>query len=78
LLKKFIVNSYLLHKPFGYRIRIFTQFIRESVSVFCTGKNKVVKIVRSSSKMVLQTIKHIMIYLGLGPSLEVIVLRLAA
>jgi hypothetical protein len=47
----------------------------QSVSVFCTGKNRVVKIARSSSEMVLQTTKHTMIYPGSGPSLEVIALR---
>jgi hypothetical protein len=44
------------------------------IGVFCTGKNRVVKITHSSSKMVLQTTKHTMIYLDLGPS-EVIALR---
>jgi hypothetical protein len=47
----------------------------QSVSVFCAGKNRVVKIARSSSEMVLQTTKHTMIYPGSGPSLEVIALR---
>jgi hypothetical protein len=47
----------------------------QSVSVFCTGKNRVVKITRSSSEMVLQTTKHTMIYPDSGPSLEVIALR---
>jgi hypothetical protein len=42
------------------------------VSVFCTDKNRVVKIVCFSSEMVLRTTKHIMLYLGSGPSLEVI------
>jgi hypothetical protein len=45
------------------------------VGVFCTGKNRVVKIACSSSEMVLQTTKHTMIYTGSGPSLEVITLR---
>jgi hypothetical protein len=45
------------------------------VDVFCTGENRVVKITRSSSEMVLRTIKHTMIYPGLGPALEAIVLR---
>jgi hypothetical protein len=35
----------------------------------------VVKITRSSSKVVLQTVKHTMIYPGSGPSSEVIALR---
>jgi hypothetical protein len=47
------------------------------VSVFCTGKNRVVKIARSNSEMVLQTTKHSMIYPGLGPSSKVTNLRLA-
>jgi hypothetical protein len=47
----------------------------QSVSVFCTGKNRVVKITRSSFEMVLQTTKHTMIYPDSGPSLEVIALR---
>jgi hypothetical protein len=45
------------------------------VGVFCTGKSRVVKIVRSSFEMVLRTIKHTMIYPGSGPSLEVIALH---
>jgi hypothetical protein len=45
--------------------------------VFCTGRNRVVKIVRSNFKMLLLTAKHTMIYPGLGPSLEIIVLGLA-
>jgi hypothetical protein len=43
---------------------------------FCTGKNRVVKITRSSSEMVLRTIKHTMIYISSGPSLKVVVLHL--
>jgi hypothetical protein len=43
-----------------------------AVGVFFTGKNKVVKIISSSSEVVLRTTKHTMIYPGLGPSLEVI------
>jgi hypothetical protein len=46
-----------------------------TVGVFCTGKNRVVKITCSSSEVVLQTTKHIMIYPSSGPSLEVIALR---
>jgi hypothetical protein len=45
-----------------------------SVGVFCTGKNRVINIVRFSSMIVLQTMKHTMIYPGSGPSLEVIAL----
>jgi hypothetical protein len=44
---------------------------------FYTGKNMVVKIARSSFDMVLQTIKHTMIYPGSGLSSEVIALHLA-
>jgi hypothetical protein len=47
----------------------------QTISVFCTGKNKEVKITPSSSEMVLQTTKHTMIYPGPGPSLEVIAIR---
>jgi hypothetical protein len=45
------------------------------VGVFCTDKNRVVKISRSSFKVVLWTTNHTMIYPGLGPSLEVTALR---
>jgi hypothetical protein len=45
------------------------------VSVFYTGKNRVVKIMHSSSEVVLRTIKHTMIYSSSGPSLEIIALR---
>jgi hypothetical protein len=48
-----------------------------TVGVFYTGKNRVVKIARSSSEMVLLTTKHTMISPGSGPSLEVIALSLA-
>jgi hypothetical protein len=47
----------------------------KGVSVFCTGKNRVVKITHFSSDVVLQTIKHVIIYPGSGSSLEVIALR---
>jgi hypothetical protein len=50
-------------------------FFSSTVGVFCTGKNRVVKIARSSSEMVIRTIKHTMIYPGPGSSLEVIALR---
>jgi hypothetical protein len=49
-----------------------------TIGVFCTSKNRVVKIVRSSSEVVLLTIKHTMIYPGSGPSMEVTALRPAA
>jgi hypothetical protein len=45
------------------------------VSVFYTNKNWVVKITRSSFKVVLQTTKHTMIYPSSDPSLEVIALH---
>jgi hypothetical protein len=45
-----------------------------TVSVFCTSKNKVVKITHSSSEVVLRTTKDTMIYPSLVPSLEVIAL----
>jgi hypothetical protein len=48
------------------------------VGVFYTVKNMVVKIVRSSSKVILRTTKHIMIYPDSCPSLEVIALHPAA
>jgi hypothetical protein len=41
-------------------------------------KYSVVKIACSSSEVVLQTMKHTMIYPGSGPSLEVVALRPAA
>jgi hypothetical protein len=47
------------------------------VDVFYIGKNSVVKITRSNSEVVLRTIKHMIIYPGSGPSLEVIALHLA-
>jgi hypothetical protein len=46
----------------------------EGVGVFCIGKNKVVKIVHSSSEMVLRTTNHTIIYPSSDPSLEVIAL----
>jgi hypothetical protein len=46
------------------------------VSVFYTGKNRVVNIACSSSEKVLRTTKHTMIYPSLGPSMEIIDLRL--
>jgi hypothetical protein len=46
------------------------------VDVFYIGKNSVVKITRSNSEVVLRTIKHMIIYHGSGPSLEVIALHL--
>jgi uncharacterized membrane protein (Fun14 family) len=46
-----------------------------TVSVFYTANYGVVKIARSSSEMVLQTMKHTMIYPSSGPSAEVIALH---
>jgi hypothetical protein len=51
---------------------------RKGVGVFCTGKDRVVKITRSSNEVVLQTIKHMVIYHGSSLSLEVIALCPAA
>jgi hypothetical protein len=48
------------------------------VGVFCTGKNRVVKIMNSSSMVVLRTTKYTVIYPGSVPSLEVIALLPAA
>jgi hypothetical protein len=48
-----------------------------TIGIFCTGKNRVVKITHSSSDIVLRTTKHTMIYPDSGTSSEVIVLRLA-
>jgi hypothetical protein len=45
------------------------------VIIFCTDKNRVVKIIRSSSEMVLRTIKHTMIYPCSCPFLNVIALH---
>jgi hypothetical protein len=45
-----------------------------TIDVFCTDKNRVVKIMCSSSEMILQTTKHTMIYPGSGSSLEIIAL----
>jgi hypothetical protein len=47
----------------------------ENVSVFAPARYRVVKIVRSSSEVALKIMKYIVIYLGLGPSLEVRDLR---
>jgi hypothetical protein len=46
-----------------------------TVSVFCIGKNRVVKIAHSRSELVFQTTKHMVIYPDSDPSLEVIALR---
>jgi hypothetical protein len=48
-----------------------------TVDVFAPARYRVVKITRSSSEVVLWTIKHTMIYPDLGPTLEVIALHLA-
>jgi hypothetical protein len=61
--------------PKNIRVVGLTYHGPRNVGVFCTGKNRVVKIVCSNSEIVLRTIKHIMIYPGSGPSLELIVLR---
>jgi acid stress-induced BolA-like protein IbaG/YrbA len=50
-------------------------YANKSVGVFCTGKNRMVKIVCSSFEMVLRTTKHTMIYHSSNTSLEVIALH---
>jgi hypothetical protein len=57
---------------------IILKFVYYVVSVFYTGKNRVVKITHPNSEVVLRTTKHTMIYLGSGPLLEVISLHPAA
>jgi hypothetical protein len=53
-------------------------FLTHQLSMFFTPvRCRVVKIVRSCYEVVLRTIKHTIIYPGLGPSLEVIALCLA-
>jgi hypothetical protein len=55
---------------------IIDEDVGDVMSVFfSTDKNRVVKIAHSSSKMVLRTIEHTMIYPGLGPSFEVVALH---
>jgi hypothetical protein len=49
--------------------------MRVNYRYFLHRKNRVVKIARSSSEMVLRTTKNTMIYPGPGPSLEVIALH---
>jgi hypothetical protein len=50
-------------------------FLAHQLSVFFVpARYRVARIVHSSSKVVLQTIKHTVIYPSLGPSLEVIAL----
>jgi hypothetical protein len=51
--------------------------VKETISVFFTGKNRVVKIMYFSSKLVLQTTKHTMIYPSAGLFLYVIAICLA-
>jgi hypothetical protein len=52
------------------------KYIGHTLSVFSTPTNYgVVKIARSSSEVVMRTMKHTMIYPGSGPSSEVIALR---
>jgi hypothetical protein len=46
----------------------------ELLVFFAMTRYRVVKIMRSCSKVVLRTIKHTIIYPGSGPSLEVIAL----
>jgi hypothetical protein len=46
-----------------------------TVGVFRIGKNTLVKIMRSSSEVVLRNTNHTVIYPSLGTSLEVIALR---
>jgi hypothetical protein len=51
-------------------------FLACQLSVFFTlARYRVVKIAHSSSEVVLQTTKHTVIYLGSGPSSDVIALR---
>jgi hypothetical protein len=55
-----------------------SSFLAHQLSVFfAPATYKVVKIMRSSSDVVLRNTKHTMIYSSLGPSLDVIALRLA-
>jgi hypothetical protein len=49
-----------------------------TIGVFCINKNKVAKITRSSSEVVLRTIEHMVIYPASVPSMEVIVIHPAA
>jgi hypothetical protein len=59
------------------KTRCNSPFLAQQLSVFfALARYRVVNIVRSCSDMVLQTIKHTMIYPSSGPSLEVIALRL--
>jgi hypothetical protein len=70
-IRNIICDAMLLDLPFIVRV-----FKSHNLSVFFVpARYSVVKIARSSSEMVLRTIKHMVIYPGLGPSLEVIVLR---
>jgi hypothetical protein len=60
------------------KARCKSSFLAHQLSVFLAlTRYRVVKIARSSSEVVLQTIKHTVIYPSLGTSLEVIALRLA-
>jgi hypothetical protein len=57
------------------RVRNKSPFLECQLLVFLApARYRVVKITRSSSEMVLRTMKHIVIYPGLGTSLEVIAL----
>jgi hypothetical protein len=60
----FIIGEYVLLKS-----------VSGLVGVFCTNKNRVVKIACSNCEIVLRTTKHTMIYPDSGPFLEVIALR---
>jgi hypothetical protein len=57
------------------KARFKSPYLACQLSAFLApARNRVVKIARSSSDMVLQTIEHTMIYPGSGPSSEVIAL----
>jgi hypothetical protein len=59
------------------KARCKSPFLAHELLVFATPANYgVVKIMHSSSVVVLRTMKHTMIYPSSGPSLEVIALRL--
>jgi hypothetical protein len=57
-------------------VRCKSPYLMHQLSVFSASVNHgVVKIAHSSSKVVLRNMKHTMIYLGSGPSLDVLVLH---
>jgi hypothetical protein len=72
-----LISITLLNYNCTYTQVIYSTHIHGTthVSVFCTNKNRMVKITCSSSEMVLWTIKYTMIYSGSGPSLKIIALR---